>query len=229
MKKIKKSSIVCFSLAAFFMLAFIVFTIVVATVDRQPIGPLNSTVGLANLNGAVFQATGENQIFYAISKYVGVIPFATAFGFAVLGLVQSIKRKSLLKADSILYPLGALYAFIGVFYLLSKFILILNYRPVLIDGELEAAYPSSHTLMSTCVMGSAVIVIHHYLKSKKALALILDTLSIAVGATVIIFRLLSGVHWITDIIASLIISVSLLLLFYGFVAFNRKDDEKTIC
>lgn len=228
MKKIRTSAIVGFALAGFFLIAFIIFTALVIHADVQPIGPNGSKIGLASLNKAFFDATGENELCYDISKYVGILPFVVVFCFGMLGLVQSIKRKSLLKADIPVYILGALYIVIAIAYFLFEF-LVINYRPVLIDGVLEASYPSSHTMVAVSVMASAIIMLHILIKGKRALLIVADILCVAIAAVIETCRLLSGVHWLTDIIGALLISGLLISLFYGFVALFRKDNEKQIC
>ena len=128
-------------------------------------------------------------------------------GFATLGLVQLIKRKSLFKVDHSILILGVFYLVVLAVFLLFERIVI-NYRPTLINGFLEASYPSSTTLLVTCIIPTAMIQLSSRIKSKSA--------SIAVNGalgTFAIFmvtaRLISGVHWATDIIGGLLISVSL--------------------
>jgi undecaprenyl-diphosphatase len=199
------------------------------TVDVQPIGPNGSTVGLASINGAFRDALGTtesyNELWYNISELAGLIPLATAGCFAIFGLCQAIKRKSLFKVDSHLFVLAGFYAALLLAYVGFEIIEI-NFRPVLIEGELEASYPSSHTMLSIGIMTTAIFELHELIKNKKALLIIFDVACIAVALTVLLGRLLSGVHWLTDIIAGILIVSALICLYrYGVILIQNKKEK----
>lgn len=219
------------SAAITLLIAFFVFTAIVMLVDVQAIGPNDSEVGLATLNGAFAKALGTtdgyNGLWYNISEIAGLIPFVMVGGFAILGLCQAIKRKNLFKVDSHLFVLAAFYAMLLIAYLAFEIVEI-NYRPVLMDGVLEASYPSSHTMLSIGICTTAIFTLHELIKDKKALLIVADVFCVAVALTVLLGRLLSGVHWLTDIIAGILI-VSALVCFYRFgVLFinNRKIKKE---
>ena len=208
---------------------FFLFTALVMTVDVQPIGPNGTTVGLASINGAFRDALGTtesyNELWYNISELAGLIPLATAGCFAIFGLCQAIKRKSLFKVDSHLFVLAGFYAALLLAYVGFEIIEI-NFRPVLIEGELEASYPSSHTMLSVGIMTTAIFELHELIKNKKALLIIFDVACIAVALTVLLGRLLSGVHWLTDIIAGILIVSSLICLYrYGVILIQNKKEK----
>lgn len=54
------------------------------TVDVKPIGPEQSTVGLAALNQLVFELFGINPLWYDITDWFGVIAILFAFAFTTL-------------------------------------------------------------------------------------------------------------------------------------------------
>lgn len=208
---------------------FFLFTALVMTVDVQPIGPNGSTVGLASINGAFRDALGTtesyNELWYNISELAGLIPLATAGCFAIFGLCQAIKRKSLFKVDSHLFVLAGFYAALLLAYVGFEIIEI-NFRPVLIEGELEASYPSSHTMLSIGIMTTAIFELHELIKNKKALLIIFDVACIAVALTVLLGRLLSGVHWLSDIIAGAILVSALICLYrYGVILIQNKKEK----
>jgi len=182
----------------------------VCRVDVQPIGPQGSGVGFATLNRAVHELTGVHMSLYIMTDYLGLVPIGVALGFAILGLIQWIKRKSLAKVDRSLLALGAFYAAVMAVYLFFE-IVVINYRPVLIDGYLEASYPSSTTMLVMCVMPTAMIQLDFRIKNKAfRRCVMLGILIFTVG--VVIGRLLSGVHWITDIIGGALISAGLVMI-----------------
>ena len=198
------------------LLSFAVWTLLVCTVDVRPIGPMDSTVGLATLNNWIHQATGVNWTLYSLTDYLGLVPFAVAFGFACLGLYQWIRRKRLCLVDRSLFVLGGFYLTVIALYVLFE-VLVINRRPVLIDGILEASYPSSTTLLVACVIPTALMQLRARIKQKALLRV-----ALAVGYAFTVFmvvgRILSGVHWISDIIGGALLCVGLLLLYRYFDA-----------
>ena len=209
-----------------FLILFLVFTVLVITVDVQPIGPNGSEVGLATMNGAVTDALEYNEIWYNISDYAGYLALLIPVGFALLGLLQVIKRKSLLKVDRHLIILAVFYVAVLCAYITFE-IFKVNYRPILVDGVLEASYPSSHTLLSLCITASAIFEAHLLLKSKKVLLISADILFATIGAVVLVGRLLSGVHWLSDIMGGVLLSGALVCFFvYAVLLTNEIAKRK---
>ncbi|MGN0404812.1 MAG: phosphoesterase PA-phosphatase, partial [Bariatricus sp.] len=169
MKNVKKQkNLKPLLLPGILFLAFILFTLIVSTVDVKPIGPQNSCVGLASLNQAAANLFGVHLIWYTITDWLGVIAILFAFGFAVLGLCQLIHRKSLFKVDSGILLLGALYILTIALYAFFE-IVIINYRPIILNQNLEASYPSSHTMIVTTIMITASFQFHRLLPNHKLL------------------------------------------------------------
>ena len=194
-----------------FLGLFLLWTVLVSLVDIRPIGPNGSMVGFAALNGSVHDLTGVNLLLYTITDWLGLVPIGVAFSFALLGLVQWIKRKSLLKVDKSLLALGIFYIAVMAAYIFFEMVII-NYRPVLIGGYLEASYPSSTTMLVMCVMPTAMLQLRDRIKNRvfKRCALI----SIAAfTAFMVIGRLLSGVHWLTDILGGALLSTGLVMIY----------------
>lgn len=189
------------------LVAFVMWTLLVRFVDVRGIGPRGSSVGFATLNQFVHNATGTNMALYVITDWLGLVPIATALGFATLGLCQWVGRRSILKVDRSIIALGVFYIAVMSAYVFFEYAVI-NYRPVLIKGILEASYPSSTTLLTLCVMPTAAMQIRARIKNG-----ILRSASVSVilifTAFMIVGRILSGVHWITDIIGGIILSVGL--------------------
>ena len=139
-----------------FLAAFILWTLAVSCLDVQAIGPRDSAVGFATINGWFHSLTGVDLTLYTITDWLGLVPVAVGFGFAILGLAQWIKRKSICKVDRSILVLGGFYILVMAAYILFETVVI-NYRPVLINGYLEASYPSSTTMLVMCVMPTAVM------------------------------------------------------------------------
>lgn len=204
-----------FTITGLLLLAFMVFTVIVKTLDVKPIGPQQSTIGLGTVNGFLLGLFGESLLWYHITDLLGLIAILVAFCFAVVGLIQLITRRSLKRVDKSLFVLGGFYALIIFFYMIFE-IFIINYRPVLMDGILEASYPSSHTMVVYCIMSTAIIQFHILVKNKPA-RLAFDTCSAVIIIVTVIGRLISGVHWFTDIIGGLLLGTALIMLYYSVV------------
>ena len=138
-------------LPACLLAAFALFTALVSRIDVQPVGPNGSSVGFASLNQFVHQLLGVHLPLYVLTDWLSLIPLGLAAGFAFLGLARWIRRKSLLLVDRSILILGGFYLAVIAVYLLFE-VFPVNYRPVLIDGQLEASYPSSTTVLVLCVM-----------------------------------------------------------------------------
>ena len=195
------------SLAVGLLVVFVAWTLLVKAVDVRPIGPEGSKIGFSAFNSLVHRTVGVNMSLYVITDWLGLVPIATVLGFAALGLCQLIKRKSLLKVDRSIIILGGFYVAVAAVFLLFD-ALAVNYRPVLIEGNLEASYPSSTTMLVLCVMPTAVMQLASRIKSQPV-KLAVTLLIIAFIAFMVIGRILSGVHWITDIIGGALLSAGL--------------------
>ena len=198
-----------------FMLAFAAWTIGVLLLDVQPIGPENSKVGMAAINGTFHNLTGVHMELYLLTDWLSLIPLAVIILFGVVGLFQWIKRKRLLKVDEDILALGVFYIFVMAAFCVFE-VVVINYRPVLIVGILEASYPSSTTMLVMAVMPTAIMQIRIRVKQpilKCAFVLI----SSAFTAFMVIGRLLSGVHWLSDIIGGMLLSASLCLAYRAFI------------
>ena len=205
MKK-KKLCIAIGSLAAFAL-----WTVLVSLVDVQSIGPRESSVGFATLNRLVHSLTGVHMSLYTVTDWLGLVPIAVAFGFSVYGLVQLMRRKSLCRVDRSIRALGVFYLAVMAVYLLFE-VLVVNYRPVLIGGVLEASYPSSTTMLVLCVMPTAAIQLGKRIQN-TILGRALVAVIIAFTAFMVVGRLLSGVHWLTDIIGGALVSTGLVMVY----------------
>ena len=214
-----KNKIRCL-IAAGLIAAFAIWTLLIRTVDVRAIGPEGSEVGFAALNGAFHGLTGVHMWLYTLTDWLGLVPIAVAMGFGVQGLVQSIARRSLFKVEYRLFVLGGFYlAVMAVFLLFEVF--VVNYRPVLIEGILEASYPSSTTLLVMCIMPTALIELCHRIKG-RALKCGVAALITAFTVFMVVGRLLSGVHWVTDIVGGGLISAGLVMSYLAVCGFKAE-------
>ena len=209
MKRIRKSFVASMCLLA----AFVLWTIAICYVDVCAIGPQGSSVGFAGINGFVHNLTGVHFSLYNITDWLGLVPIFVCMGFGILGLAQWIKRKSIRKVDHNILILGGFYMVTIAAYLFFESVVI-NYRPVLINGYLEASYPSSTTMLVMCVMPTAIMQLDSRIKNKVLRNIVVVTI-IAFIAFMVIGRLVSGVHWFTDIAGGALLSAALVTMYYS--------------
>ena len=202
---------------------FVLWTVLIRFVDVEAIGPRQSSVGFATLNGYIHNLTGVNMSLYIITDWLGLVPISVAFGFAVLGLVQWIKRKSLLKVDRSILTLGGFYIVVMAVYILFE-IVVVNYRPTLINGYLEASYPSSTTMLVMCVMPTAMMQLRPRIKNNLFRRCVMLVIAVFI-AFMVIGRLVSGVHWITDIIGGALFSTAIVLMYYAISDIATKNRQ----
>ncbi len=203
---------------------FVFWTILILTVDVQPVGVNGTVVGFATLNCSFHNMTGVNMTIYHITDWLGLVPIFCCMIYGAVGFVQLLQRKSLWKVDIDILLLGVYYVIVIFGYLIFEMIPI-NYRPILIDEIMEASYPSSTTLLVLSVMPTVIFQVNRRIKNTSIKNLI--------NASVILFmlfmvigRTVSGVHWLTDIIGSVFLSAGLFLIYYANVLrLDKKREE----
>lgn len=201
--------------AAIFTGLFVCLTFALMRYDVAQVGPQGSSVGFSQLNTGVFNALGENKVWDKITDVLLIVSGLVGLAFFAIGLKQLITRKSLKKVDYELFALAGLYLLVGAFYLLFDKIII-NYRPVLVDGKMVASFPSSHTLASCTLLWSAGILLGKYVKDRK-LCRGLQIACIVLPLVTAFGRLLAGMHWLTDVLGGIFLSGALVFAFWCII------------
>ena len=210
-------------LGVFLVVAFVVWTALIVWVDVQPLGQNGTNIGFATFNQWFHKLTGVHMTIYTITDWLGLIPVFVCMVFGVVGLLQLIKRRSLLKVDYDILALGIYYMVVIFGYLIFEMIPI-NYRPILMEGVMEASYPSSTTLLVLSVMPTLVFQTNQRMQNcviKKVIA-ICTTLFLA---GMVIGRLIAGVHWFTDIVGGVLLSAGLFYIYKAVVLLGRKEEH----
>ena len=212
MKEIRRKEL----LAGIVLLAvFALWTVLIRHIDVQNAGPNGTEIGFATINVWFHRFTGVHLLVYTITDWLGLVPIIICMCFGVLGLVQLVKRRSLFTVDSDILMLGVYYVVVILGYLLFEMVPI-NYRPILIDGNLEASYPSSTTLLVLTVMPTLKYQSDRRI-ANPVIRKVIMVFVIVFAAFMVIGRLISGVHWATDIIGSVFLSSGLFTI-YRFMA-----------
>ena len=197
------------------LVLFIIWTVALHFVDVGAIGPQGSSVGFASLNKVIHNITGMHMSLYTITDWLGLVPICFITGFGILGLCQWIKRKNLFKVDYSILTLGGFYIVVMALYIFFE-MFVVNYRPILINGILEASYPSSTTMLVMCVMPTAVMQLNTRIKNsilKRCVAFIITAFIVFM----VIGRLVSGVHWFSDIVGGAMLSSGLVMIYDSLV------------
>ena len=145
---------------------------------------------------------------YVITDWLGLVPLMVAMGFGIFGLTQWIRRRSFFRVDRNILVLGGVYILVKAAFLFFESFVI-NYRPILIQGFLEASYPSSTTLLSMCVMPTAILQLNERIQN-PTLRKILTLAIAAFTAFMVIARMVCGVHWLSDIIGGALLSIGII-------------------
>ena len=203
--------------------AFALWTVLIQCIDVQAVGQNGTKIGFSGLNVWFHELTGVHMTIYMITDWLGLVPVFICLCFGALGSVQLVKRRSLLQVDPDIVILGVYYVIVIAFYLIFEMIPI-NYRPVLIEGRLEASYPSSTTLLVLSVMPTLIFQVDRRAENpliKKVVAVFVIAFSAFMG----IGRLVSGVHWATDIVASVLLAAGLFMLYQSAVMYTDRMKQ----
>ncbi len=196
-----------------FFVLFVLWTVLVCFVDVDTIGPKNSSVGFSTINDYFHRLTGVNFFLYTLTDWLGLIPILIACIFAIFGLIQLVNRKSISKVDYSIIALGIFYLVVISAYVFFEIVFI-NYRPTLIDGYLESSYPSSTTMLVMCVMPTTIMQLNRRIKNKTLKKIVIITITFFT-TFMVIGRIISGVHWITDIIGGILFSTGVVLIYFA--------------
>lgn len=205
------------------ILAFILWTILIQTFDVKPVGQNGTNIGFAAFNRRFFELTGVHMTLYTVTDWLGLVPVFVCMIFGGIGFVQLIKRKSLFKVDYDITLLGIYYIIVIFFYLIFEMIPI-NYRPVPIDGRMEASYPSSTTLLVMSVMPTLIFQARRRLKS-FALKRVIAVFTVSFSVFTVTGRLISGVHWFSDIFGGILLSAALFTVYKAAVTICCKEKS----
>lgn len=216
MKKVNRR---IFCISVVLLLIFLVFTILLRFVDVKVVGPNQSSIGFKTFNVAFHNLTGVNMTLYNITDWLGLVPIFIAMGFAFLGLLQWIKRKKIKNVDGNILLLGIFYIVVIAVYIFFEYVVV-NYRPILINGYLEASYPSSTTMLVMTIMPTALKQFKFRIKNKFLNNVVAFSI-ISFILFMVVSRLISGVHWLTDIIGGIIISSGLVMMYNAFSDFTQ--------
>ena len=223
MKRMKQNGKKVLFLGIICIVAFLVWTLLVQIVDVQSIGQNGTNIGFATFNSWFHKLTGVHMSIYIITDWLGLIPLFVCMLFGGVGFIQLVKSRSLFKVDYDILMLGIYYIIVISSYLIFEVVPI-NYRPILIEGIMEVSYPSSTTLLVLSVMPTLIFQVNRRLEHtivKKVICI----LTIGFSIFMVVGRLVSGVHWFTDIVASVLLSMGLFSIYKASILLYYREEN----
>lgn len=139
-----------------------------------------------------------------------IASFAVLAVFALTGLCQWLKRKSLKKVDKPLLWFPFPLALMAITHIVFDKFLIWNTRP---DGSGEASFPSTHVMVVATIFFLVAIILPKYIKSKAAY-IILDLFMLAFIVLVSVGRVLANKHWPSDVLGALAFAAIFAAIYY---------------
>lgn len=194
---------------------FGVWTALIQVVDVRAAGETGTEIGFAAVNIRFHEWSGVHMWLYTATDWLGLVPVFVCLLFGAVGCAQLVRRRSLLKVDRDILILGVYYVLVIGCYLIFEMIPI-NYRPILIEGRMEASYPSSTTLLVLSVMPTLAEQAHRRLNGRRWKKT-LTALMVLFSAGMVMGRLISGVHWLTDIVGAVLLSGGLSCIYRAVV------------
>ena len=209
-----------------FLAVFIIWTVLVKVIDVQYMGE-TGFLGFYSLNTQIndFVQAQNTGLFKTLTDVLMFAAISTLVPFAVVGLVQLIKRKSLNKVDPVIYIILAGYVAMVVIYFVFE-IMKINYSPLSTAEDLKASYPSSHVMIYSVMMGAAVLGLLHYAKMNDDLKLLINIFYMFSTIGMAALRLLSGQHYFTDIIGALLISYTILFAVNSLYRYSKNEKSE---
>ena len=211
-----------FIASAALLLIFIVFTILVKTVDVTFIDYENASnsfyLGFSGINfkfADLINKFGKANSMSKMSDIILYLSFAYILALFIFALIELIKNKSFKKLNKNYYLVLGGYVVTVIFYFVFEVVKV-NYSPESIYGRMKPSYPSSHVLLGCMFYLLNTFTAMKLLKPEKEWIKPLVFAATGVICLLLIFtRTLSSKHWLTDIIASIILVSSLYTLFIG--------------
>jgi len=212
----KKKSVygIWLALAVVLAIAFAFFTYLVKTYDVAPVGYNGAKIGFSSINLTVHEMFPWDEASYNLTKYLGYICLmavgvnglvAIADFFSHKGRLSHMHKRNIITC---IY-----YVVVGGFYVLFEYFVI-NTRPI----SMEASYPSSHTMLALCVLYSVYVLLGFSNMDNRFMASLLRVMCVLAMISMVVFRLLSGVHWLTDICGGILLSLSLMCFYRACIS-----------
>ena len=209
MEKKKSGAGIWLFLAIVLAAVFAAFTYLVMTYDVAPVGFNGAKVGFSTINVTVHEMFPWDEGSYELTKYLGYICLIAVGVNGLVTVMDFFRHKGRMHRMHKRNIITCIfYVVVGGFYVLFEYFVV-NTRPI----SAEASYPSSHTMLALCVLYTVFVLLGFSNWNYRFMASILRVLCILAMIAMVVFRLLSGVHWVTDICGGVLLSFSLMCFY----------------
>ena len=209
MEKKKSGAGIWLFLAIVLAAVFAAFTYLVMTYDVAPVGFNGAKVGFSTINVTVHEMFPWDEGSYELTKYLGYICLVAVGVNGLVTVMDFFRHKGRMHRMHKRNIITCIfYVVVGGFYVLFEYFVV-NTRPI----SAEASYPSSHTMLALCVLYTVFVLLGFSNWNYRFMASILRVLCILAMIAMVVFRLLSGVHWVTDICGGVLLSFSLMCFY----------------
>ena len=127
--------------------------------------------------------------------------------------------------DRIIFVLLGLYVLSVIAYLIFEIVKV-NYSPLSTSEKLKTSYPSTHVFIFFTFAISGVIALFNFIKDKGPLKIALLVIASLLAVLMVVFRLMSGHHYLTDVVGSILLATTLVTLFTSALEVFDKKEEK---
>lgn len=201
---------------------FILLLILLMTVDRA--NNIYKQIGLFSFN-KLFLVDYSNEAWDEFSDVILYISLLFILGLAIYGFYQLSKKRSLFKVDKDIIFIGCGLAILAFVWLVFDKLIDVNYRPIAISGTAQTSFPSTHTMIAAFVLLAATRAILKRNGNEIKYQLLAYS-----GSSILILlcslgRILSKMHWATDVLGGLFIGVGLFFILVGLDKAFEKDYE----
>ena len=161
-----------------------------------------------------------------ITNIILILSLIALGAFAVLGLVQWIKRKSLKKVDKQLrwfpLPLALMAATYVVFdKFLPKFFDFMPTRP---NGSGEPSFPSTHVMIVATIFFITTIILPKYIKN-KVVRIILELLMVIGLALTCTGRVMANMHTPIDVLGGIAFAFIFAEIYFQIIKPRKKAKK----
>lgn len=194
-------------LAVFLTSLWFGLTVTLKLVDVKTTGDMPA-VGWGTVNFWWHNLVGQQPVWHVISNVVAAVTLLAVVILLVWQIVL-MRQRGFRSLGRSWWALDfTLIGLVGCYLLFQ--ILVINYRPILINQHWEVAYPSSHVLLFATVWPLFIFTYCREMQSCRSLVVVFGISLMLIG---IVARLLSGYHWLTDILGGILLG-SVLVAWY---------------
>lgn len=188
---------------------------------------MNGKIGLYFINN-YFATYSINSTWDLVTTIILDINFLLIVAIVVIGIVQAIMRRSLLKICRNVIVSELLIALMMIVTMAFSSLIYVNSSPVLQSGGKVSSYPSNHIVIVTFIALLCATLVKDYFAyvrfdNVNIVAKYLSFgISISVISVMVVGKILSGRVWFTDAISGLLLG----LFFYSlFLLFKEKKHN----